>query len=316
MDLYLYRIVTLLVLMAANLSLVESMFYKSIVWSPQNPIFSGTAIKCVIPKSKMTIVCPTQALVVQDSPLIPPKEQLYENIWLVNRGSYDSCNISTADSEKRLLLRCDTPLVLKWYTLIFQEQSATAQGLEFVPEREYYFIATSTGDKSSLDSTAGGRCSSSRMRLQIHICRDVDDIHCKSEAQCQALLNKEESTVAPATTTQYHPTDDNFTEGYSRNNLTSTPAPCIGKPDSHGRRDFFTEMKYQFAVGFLTAVCLVFIVSTAYLGYRLYRKTKESPRMCSENGRFSMRASTRTTSDGADSIDGAEHELLRDSSHC
>ncbi|KAK3728570.1 hypothetical protein QZH41_011652, partial [Actinostola sp. cb2023] len=120
--------------------------------------------------SRINIICPNPAMnvdVVQDN---TPKEWLYENLWIVSKNSYDNCNASSPKTD-RLLLRCDTPLMLKYHTLIFLQYSVTMQGLEFPVGKEYYFIATSDGTKASLNSRAGGNCARGSMKIKFYVCK-------------------------------------------------------------------------------------------------------------------------------------------------
>ena len=70
-----------------------------------------------------------------------PKEELYENLWMVEKQAYDACAIDASKYQKWLLLRCDTPLQLRYFTIVFQRFSAVGpDGLEFEPGKDYYFI--------------------------------------------------------------------------------------------------------------------------------------------------------------------------------
>ena len=95
----------------------------------------------VLPMSKIKIVCPNPAMIpitVQGS---TPKEELYENLWMVEKQAYDACAIDTSKYQNRLLMRCDTPLQLRYFTIVFQRFSAVGpDGLEFEPGKGYYFI--------------------------------------------------------------------------------------------------------------------------------------------------------------------------------
>ena len=64
------------------------------------------------------------------------EEILYENLWLVSHPGFDSCDASSG----KLLLRCDKPLTLKYYPVVFQQFSATPSGLVFERGKKYYFI--------------------------------------------------------------------------------------------------------------------------------------------------------------------------------
>ena len=68
-------------------------------------------------------------------------EELYENLWIVDRQAYDTCAVNTSKNSNRVLMKCDTPLQLRYFSMVFQPFSAIGPvGLEFEPGREYFFI--------------------------------------------------------------------------------------------------------------------------------------------------------------------------------
>lgn len=68
-------------------------------------------------------------------------EELYENLWMVDKQAYDTCAVNTSKYNNRVLMRCDTPLQLRYFTIVFQRFSAVGpDGLEFEPGKEYFFI--------------------------------------------------------------------------------------------------------------------------------------------------------------------------------
>ena len=66
-------------------------------------------------------------------------ELLYENLWSVSEEGFRKCDAS----KGKLLLKCDTPMQLKYYPVVFQLYSGTVGGLEFQRGKEYYFIGES-----------------------------------------------------------------------------------------------------------------------------------------------------------------------------
>lgn len=90
--------------------------------------------------SRINIVCPNPALVPAKLLNTIPKEQLYENLWIVDKSSFDACSVDTSNLANRLVMKCDKPLNINYYTIVFQQFSANANGLEFTPGKEYYFI--------------------------------------------------------------------------------------------------------------------------------------------------------------------------------
>ena len=103
--------------------------------------FKENATLNVLSLSKILLVCPNPATV----PILQhdnvPKESLYENIWMVDKEGYETCTVDTSRKHNRLLKVCDKPLELTYLEIVLQLFSATLNGLEFIPGREYYFIS-------------------------------------------------------------------------------------------------------------------------------------------------------------------------------
>ncbi|KXJ27062.1 uncharacterized protein LOC110237655 [Exaiptasia diaphana] len=181
-----------------------SLVYPSVQWTPRNPIFQKPENSRVInvqSMSRINIVCPNTATnvdIVQDN---TPKEWLYENLWIVSKNSYDNCNASSPKTD-RLLLRCDTPLKLKYYTIFFLQYSATIQGLEFPVGKEYYFIATSDGTKASLGNSAGGNCARGSMKIKFYVCKGPRDPRCQPPTTSKKPQSNNIITYLPTTAKQ------------------------------------------------------------------------------------------------------------------
>ena len=100
----------------------------------------------VLPSSKIHVICPTSVTVLDTVQSPKPKHELYENLWIVyDKESFEKCDASVTTGKpswqaSRLLMQCDTPLELKYFTLVFQEFSAVGGGLAFPPGKEYYFF--------------------------------------------------------------------------------------------------------------------------------------------------------------------------------
>ncbi|XP_048580479.1 ephrin-B2 [Nematostella vectensis] len=209
----------LFLVMLALVHSAKSVVYPSIYWTPRNPMFSQlvtpTAMN-VAAMSKVKIVCPNPTSIVDKVQDDTPKEFLYENLWIVTEESYDKCN-TTLSPRNKILLKCDTPLSLKYYTVAFQQFSATAQGLEFALGQEYYFIATSDGTKSSLDKTSGGNCIKSNMRMKFYICKSPQDPRClppttappTTPSGCPTVPSTTQTPLPPKTNPTTEPTESN-----------------------------------------------------------------------------------------------------------
>ena len=91
--------------------------------------------------SKVKIVCPNPAMIPIAVEGSIPLEKMYENLWIVDEQAYETCVIETTKLQNRNLMKCDSPLQLRYFTVVFQQYSAVgADGLEFEPGKEYYFI--------------------------------------------------------------------------------------------------------------------------------------------------------------------------------
>ena len=68
-------------------------------------------------------------------------EELYENLWIVDRQAYDTCAVNISKYGNRILMKCDSPLQLRYFSITFQRFSAVGpDGLEFERGEEYFFI--------------------------------------------------------------------------------------------------------------------------------------------------------------------------------
>lgn len=95
--------------------------------------------------SKLIFVCPNPTSAFKEQGLNLRKDQLFENMWIVEKHEYDTCkvNISSSLTENRNpIMQCDTPLNLKYYEMVFTE--FRVGGLEFQPGKKYYFIGKKT----------------------------------------------------------------------------------------------------------------------------------------------------------------------------
>ncbi len=82
-------------------------------------------------------------------------------IYRVSKRDYDECRVD--DSSSKMVAVCDSPFTLTYVTLTFRAFNPTPGGLEFAPDRDYYFISTSS--KRNLWQKRGGSCRSHNMRL-------------------------------------------------------------------------------------------------------------------------------------------------------
>ncbi|XP_032242825.2 ephrin-B2 [Nematostella vectensis] len=208
--------------------------YPPLIWSPLNPAFRpvpfGTENDTVysmnvLPMSKLYIICPNQVLNPTKVQLNTPKELLYENLWIVDKNSFDSCQVNTLLRRNKQLMECTTPLALKYYPLVFQDFSATADVLEFERGKDYFFIATSNGQQSSLQSTRNGRCQTHNMKLQVHVCHSATDPVCNPTEPPTTLPTTTQATTTSQPTTQSTPTTLTTTTAATTTTTPSTSTP-------------------------------------------------------------------------------------------
>ncbi|KAL9957687.1 hypothetical protein ACROYT_G034613 [Oculina patagonica] len=163
-----------------SVSFAEAGYQPSIHWDPRNPLFKQNVEINVLQNSKLNIVCPNPATVLDNQDSSIPQEQMYENMWIVDKHEFDTCTVNTSVqsfSTNKKILSCNTPLQLKYYPLVFRAFSAPG-GLEFASGTKYYFIATSNGVINSLSNYNGGRCVTSNMKMVIYVCNGTTDPKC------------------------------------------------------------------------------------------------------------------------------------------
>lgn len=71
--------------------------------------------------------------------------------------------------------------------------------------------------------------------------------------------------------------------------------------------DASKEVSYRLGISLLVLICLLLLGLSAYLGYRLYKKTKEQS-TCITNRNFEVRMSR--TSEGSESVNGEDSRTL------
>ncbi|XP_048580027.1 techylectin-5A isoform X3 [Nematostella vectensis] len=176
----------------------------------------------VLPLSSINFLCPNDALVPANAQNSVPAGKLYENLWIVDKTSYDACSVDTSISSNRRILTCDTPLTLKRFLMVFQQFSATPEGLEFQPGQEYYFIGTSDGSMLSLGATSGGHCTSHKMKISIYVCTGSSDVKCQPSVGLPSTPFSTEPPTTPAPTTAAPPACASSLEVQAIHNQTSS----------------------------------------------------------------------------------------------
>ncbi|KAK6041580.1 Ephrin [Cooperia oncophora] len=100
--------------------------------------------------------------------------RLTSTSWTQNKASsigsqkddYESCKLSSAARE---LGRCTAPMRRDKVKVSFRLLSPNPSALDYRPGQSYYFISTSTGTPWGLDNTRGGLCSTSNLKMIIHV---------------------------------------------------------------------------------------------------------------------------------------------------
>lgn len=160
----------------------SSPILSSLYWSPLNPIFKTNATKNVLLGSRIYIVCPHTVLVPADVSKPLHVEDMFENVWIVDKEGYNSCTVNTTNPRHKHWLNCNATSTLRHRNIIFDNWGSVDQGYIFDPGQEYYVIATSNGSMSSLNNLAGGRCSTHNMKMVFYVCRDKQDPKCNKAA--------------------------------------------------------------------------------------------------------------------------------------
>ena len=82
-------------------------------------------------QSKVFLICPNTATVLQKSLTAPKSATMYENLWIAyDRSVFDQCNTSLGNTSK-LLFRCNDPTALKYFPVVFAEFTADPNSLKF-----------------------------------------------------------------------------------------------------------------------------------------------------------------------------------------
>lgn len=199
---------------------VRTEVYEPIQWSPWNPKFIFTSEQfengvayyrmSVLLLSKINFVCPNPTTGFGTMTNSIAVQELNENLWIVDKSSFDSCDIDPLKKGNKLLLQCMWKVyssnTLQHKQIVFAQYSPIEGGLEFEPGKEYYFIATSNGLASSINNTSGGHCRDKKkgvsMRVVFYICRNTSECHSNTT---DTTPGTNETGTTPAATTYITP---------------------------------------------------------------------------------------------------------------
>ena len=99
--------------------------------------YLGDSARKVMPSDKLSIICPYVGEYPIKRDNFYSKDLLYENLFLVDKDGYESCNATRGLQ----ILFCDNPQEYKHTTVVFQPSSASPSDPEFEQGKEYYFIS-------------------------------------------------------------------------------------------------------------------------------------------------------------------------------
>ena len=97
----------------------------------------------VLTTSSIYFVCPNPTTIFGVTNMSIPREELNENLWIVDKKSFETCNIDRNNTKNKLLKQCiwnSDDNRRPYRKIVFQQYSGTLSGLQFVPGHEYYFI--------------------------------------------------------------------------------------------------------------------------------------------------------------------------------
>ena len=127
----------------SNVLNIYVFIYLSRFQFPKEEIQDGKAYYklAVLPNSRLPIVCPNPSTYLNDMEKPISNNQLYENVWYVDKESFQACKVgSPKDNEiNGIWLSCDNPSVLNFDVLVFQTFSAHSK-LSFPPGTMHYFV--------------------------------------------------------------------------------------------------------------------------------------------------------------------------------
>ena len=90
--------------------------------------------------SKISVVCPNPVAITTELNQNPSLNHLYENMWIVDKQSFDSCVVNKTIQRNRLLLNCNKPSGLKYYSFVFHMVSPQTFLVEYEAGKSYYII--------------------------------------------------------------------------------------------------------------------------------------------------------------------------------
>ena len=97
--------------------------------------------------SKINFVCPNPTTGFGTMTNSIAIQELNENLWIVDKSSFDSCDIDTTKKDNKRLMQCRWKVYssnsLQHKQIVFAQYSPIVGGLQFEPGREYYFIGKS-----------------------------------------------------------------------------------------------------------------------------------------------------------------------------
>lgn len=148
------------VLLSSLLCLVSARKLPPIHWNSSNPIFGPNSAHIVAVRvlDQLSLICPR---------LGPDGSGAeWSTVWLVGAKEARACRLSK--KAKRVGV-CHPSTKPSQISIVFRTFTPMPNGMQFRPNGVYYFISTSSGEKSGLADRSGGLCKRASMRLRVKV---------------------------------------------------------------------------------------------------------------------------------------------------
>ncbi len=129
-------------------------------------------------------------------------------IYRVNKEEYDTCRINGGEKGawSKTVYKCDTPYKPQRYRISFRSFTPMPGGMEFKPNRDYYFISTSSLEDPK--QTSGGMCHSNNMKITFKVRHPKDLFKKKRRRRKKAKqINSNSAVHLPSSSSTPKPFD-------------------------------------------------------------------------------------------------------------
>jgi len=286
----------------------------TIRWDPRNPLFfEDKCMKGGYPHMYADIAsvaffsCPNVAQTNWVSNKYLSSKVLYENLFIVSKDEFESCEVKKLSSTTKQLLLCDSEkkFEVKYLKFKFSSIAASSREISFKVNSTYYFIATSTGEKDQLNNRVGGRCKDIGMKLAITICPLGSK--CGTDAnRCNGIPTPKTTTTTatplttvPAplvvTTEQLAPEKIIPNEGGDIPIMVGQTAPVKGKPMNNGNKGVSIPLFILTALAcFILGMVAILLVKWVKTRHSKHNRPPSDSSSCSE-GSMEVFTENKTT---------------------